>query len=398
MRTRILGLSLLLSAVACSATPTKQSNESSQNGADAVKIPSALDASELTAPLDKASIRAVETWLDDATFDAKWASMLSAPIEFFGGADAVFHADLATLPDGRLPGRETLCHGDPKLDNFGWTIVDGAGQFGDNDFDDAGYCPVAADALRNLVATDLWFGDASLDEAALEAYVATVLDDGAAVAIDPTTEPDWSSVRSKGLAKDSKGDSLVLGGETQAATADEIAAVRDLASSDPRFPSTILDVARNVRTTGGSAGWRRFWMLTQDDAGTRSIVELKEMGTPGTELGRHVNTLDPDPDTRMSVLKAYFWDADDEGDHFGVNVLDGRFLVRDRLTRANPKPDKMTQAQILDMVQAEASLLAQRHRRAWGHVKGDKLTVWLRDSAAVLTARWRAAYTAAGGK
>ena len=129
---------------------------------DSLKISSALRGSDFDAALTKASIRQPQTWLDDAAFEVKWESMLSAPIELLGGASSAFHADLAVLPAKRLPGDEVLCHGDPKIDNFGWTLVDGVAVFSDNDFDDAGFCPVAAEALRYLLATDLAFGDPDL--------------------------------------------------------------------------------------------------------------------------------------------------------------------------------------------------------------------------------------------
>jgi len=360
-----------------------------------VKIGDALRLDEFTKHLDRRSIRALQFWIDDATFDLKWTTMTSAPIEFLGGASSMYYRDLKSLPSSRLPGHQTLCHGDPKLDNFGWQLVDGTGVFSDNDFDDAGYCPVAADALRYLVATDLWFADPSLDDLALEAYVDTVDHEDDAVAIDPTLEPTWADVRTKGLKKDTSGDTIVLGGEGQAATSDEIAAVTDLASTEWRFPPTVLDVTRDVRTDGGSAGLRRFWALTEDVDGTRTIIELKELTEPGTEFGRHADTLDG-PD-RFDVLKPYWWDSADELDHYQIELFGSRFLVRDRLIRANLKPDKMSRAQIENAVQAEASLLALHHRDAWGHVKKTQLRNWLRDSAETLTTRWRDAYTADGG-
>jgi hypothetical protein len=392
MRSPLLFAALALLPVAC-ATPTPEDSPSTT--AEDLKIKSSIQPSELGLSLDKTSIRALQTWVDDATFEAKWTSMLSAPIEFFGGAASSFHADLATLPAKRLPGHEVLCHGDGKFDNFGWTVVDGTAVFSNNDFDETGYCPVAADALRYLVATDLWFGDPTLDEAALTAYVSTVHKATNQVAIDPTTEPDWAVVRSKGLAKSTAADLLKLGGEVQAALPDEVAAVRALAAADARFPSNVLDVTRNVRTSGGSAGLRRFWLLTEAASATRTIIELKELTTPATEFGRFTQTADG-PD-RFDVLKPFWWGAPDTGDHFTVYLLNGRFVARDRFLRTNPKPDNMTPAQITNMVQAEASLLAAKHRSGWGSVNQAKLQTWLRESAATLTARWRAAYTAAGG-
>jgi len=389
----VVALAAVLAVPACSGAASEDVSSASD---EALKVPAALAPGDFPAPLDKAAIRGLQTWLSDAAFEVKWANMLKTPIDFFGGSDSAFHADLATVPHKRLPGGEALCHGDPKLDNFGWTRVEGQGVFSNNDFDDGGFCPAAADALRYLVATDLWFADAALDAAALNAYVATVAHKSNAVTVDPTTEPVWADVRTKGLAKDTSGDKIVLGGEVQAATADEVAAVRALAAGDARFPRTVLDVTRDVRTDGGSAGFRRFWLLTQDDAGVRTILELKETGDYGTSFGRQSQTIDPGK--RFDILKKFWWGTRDAADHFGLEFSGARFLLRDRLTRANPKPDKMTPAQITNMVEAEASLLALAHRDAWGHVKSDKLAAWLQASAATVTARWRATYVAAGGK
>jgi hypothetical protein len=361
---------------------------------EAAKLPSSLSQHEFGPLPDRDSIRELQFWIDDATFDTKWTTMLATPIDFIGGSDSAFHADLATLPAKRLPGKEVLCHGDPKLDNFGWTLVDGAGVFSDNDFDDSGYCPVAADILRFIVATDLWFGDPDLDSAAIDAYVATVDDKDNAVTVDPSDEPAWADARAKKLAKETSGDLIVLGGEVQAATADEIAAVDQLVD-DWRFPPTILDVTRDVHSDGGSAGLRRFWALTEDYDGTRTIIELKELTIPGTELGRH--SIDIDGPDRFDILKPYWWGSAAETDHYIVDMLDSRFVARDRMTRTNPDATKLSSKQLDNMIRAEASLLALRHRKAWGKVHDDDLTKWLTKSGRTLSDRWRAAYLAAGG-
>lgn len=187
----------------------------------------------------------------------------------------------------------------------------------------------------------------------------------------------------------------MLGGAVEPATTEESSAVRALATADARFPQTVLDVARDVRTDGGSAGLRRFWLLTEDEIATRTIVELKELTIPGTEFGRFSRTLDGAD--RFDVLKPYWWGATDDRDHFTVYVLGGRFLARDRLTRANLKPDKMSADQVTNAIQAEASILGMHHLRAWHRVKAGPLGDWLRDSAATLSARWRDAYAAALG-
>jgi len=368
---------------ACSASSPKPAAPDASP--DAPGFPAPLAPGDFAQPLDKAHIRALQTWLDDATFDVKWTGMLATPIDFLGGADSAFHADLPVLPGGLV-----LCHGDAKLDNFGWTLVDTTAVFSDNDFDDAGRCPAAADALHFLVSTDLFYGDAALDAAALSAYIDTLRSATATIAVDPTTQPAWDTLRSDGVDQATHSDSLALGGEVQAATSDEATALRALAAADPRFPTSVLDVARDVKTTGGSAGMRRFWLLVEDATHPRTILELKELGTPGTEFGPHDLTYDG-PD-RFDVLKPFWWDVAAPHDHFSVDVLGGRFVVRDKFRRANPKPDALTQAQRLDMLAAEASLLANRHRDAWAGVDPDVVAGWLRESSVTLVARWRAAF------
>ncbi len=360
-------------------------------GPDAAALPAAIAPGDFPGPLDKAFIRSLQSWIDDPTFEVKWTGMLASPIDFLGGADSAFHGDLASRATP-LPGDLVLCHGDAKLDNFGWTLADGSGVFSDNDFDDAGGCPAAADALHFLVTTDLFFTSGSFDAAALAAYVDTLRDPGAAIAIDPATQPAWDDVRTQGVDKATSNDKLKLGGEVQAASPDEASALDALVAGDARFPTTIVDLARDVQTTGGSAGLRRFWLLVEDAQHPRTILELKELAKPGTEFGTPFQAYDG-PD-RFDTLKMYWWDRPVPDDHFEVSVLGGTFVVRDRFKRQNPKPSDLSVSQALDMITAEASLLATKHRAAWQGTDRDQLQAWLRDSAATLTQRWRAAYDA----
>ncbi|HUJ62992.1 MAG TPA: DUF2252 family protein, partial [Kofleriaceae bacterium] len=357
-------------------------------------LPAAVEPADFDHPLDEAYIRGFQTWIDDAGFDVKWADMMTSPISLLGGADSAFHADLASRA-AALPGGEVLCHGDAKLDNFGWTLADGAGVFGDNDFDDGGLCPAAADALHYLLATDLWFDDPDLDTVALDAYIAVLESDSNVVAVDPTTQPDWDTLLDDGVAKDTKKDAIALGGEVQAATSDEVSAITALVAGDPRFPSTLLDVAQDLRTTGGSAGLRRFWLLVEDATHPETIIELKELTIPGTEFGPHSATYDGP--NRFDVLKPYWWSTADLGDHFTVYVLGSRFLARDKYTRTSVDPTTLTAAQVQNAIQAEASMLAHKHRAAWAGYDPEAVRAWLSASAQTLIGRWRAAFTAGGG-
>src|SRR5256885_6784776 len=133
-------------------------------------LPAPIAAGDFDHALDKAYIRAPQTWIGDAAFDVKFTAMLQAPISFLGGADSAYHADLASRPVA-LPGGEVICHGDPKLDNYGWIE---SGVMSNVDFDDGGACPAAADILHFVLGIDLALGNQGLDDVALDTYIDTV--------------------------------------------------------------------------------------------------------------------------------------------------------------------------------------------------------------------------------
>jgi len=388
-----LAVGLACACAACGGKPATSADATPLADAPA-PLPAPIGPGDFPRALDEAFIRAPQTWIDDAGFAVKWQAMLAAPIEYLGGADSAFHADLAQR-SAALPGGEVLCHGDPKLDNFGWVLAVGPTGYSDVDFDDAGACPAAADVLHFLVATELQFGDPARDSAALDAYIATLADDSAAVAIDTSWAPAWDTVRSDGVDKATGASTFHHGGEIEAPASDELAAVTALHDADARFPTTLLDVARDVKTTGGSAGLRRFWLLVEDASHPRTIIELKELATPGTELGPHSTTYDGD--TRFDTLKPFWWQAAAPRDHFAVTLLGSRFVARDRFGHVVADATKLTATQIDNALLAEASLVARRHRTAWAGIDPIALRAWLAASAQTLAARWRASYLAAGG-
>jgi hypothetical protein len=384
---------LLLALAACSGNGAPASPDGPADVAPDAGFPAPIALGDFPHPLDKPFIRGLQTWIDDPTFEVKWTAALATPIDFLGSADSAFHADLASRT-AALPGGDVLCHGDAKLDNFGWAFEDGTALFSDADFDDAGHCPAAADILHLVVATDLLFADPALDMQAIDAYVDTLRSAANAIAIDATTEPVWDTLRSKGVDKATHGDVLAIENNIVAATPDERTALAALVAGDARFPTTLVDVAREVRTDGGSAGLRRYWLLVEDAVHPRTIIELKELSPPGTEIGWHGTPLDGAD--RFDILKPFWWATPAPNDHFEVSVLAGTFVARDRFARDTLDPTALTTAQHANAIQAEASLLAIKHATAW---LGDLslLESWLATSAQALTARWRQAYAVAGG-
>lgn len=358
-------------------------------------FPQAIMPGDFPHALDKPFIQGLQTWIDAATFEVKFTASLDTPIGFLGSADSAFHADLASRSMPALPGGDVICHGDAKLDNFGWTLQGGAAIFSDSDFDDSGHCPAAADILHFVVATDLLFADPALDTQAIDAYIDTLASASNAVAIDPTSQPDFDDLRDNGVDKATKNNRFKIEDDIVAVTSDERTALTDLAVADTRFPTKLVDVARELRTDGGSAGLRRYWLLVEDDDHPRTVIELKELSPPGTEIGWHPTTLLDGAD-RFDVLKPFWWGVPALDDQFRVTVLGGTFVARDRFRRDNPDPDKLSTAARANAIQAEASLLAIKHAAAWtGDVS--PLKTWLQTSSTTLIARWRDAYTTAGG-
>lgn len=390
MNARVFVCCLLLG---CSNPASSVGPDAAPVDASTISLPPPIDPSDFGHALDRAYIRSFQTWIDDAAFDTKWAAMVTARSAFLGGADSAFHADLASRSTP-LPGGEVLCHGDAKIDNFAWIHIDGQSVFSNGDFDDGGACPAAADILHFLVATDLFFGSPELDQAALDAYVAALASDATAPVFN-LAAPRWDNVRMDGVDKATKNGQLSHGGEIEAASSQEVAAITSLVAGDARFPTQLVDVARDVVTIGGSAGLRRFWLLIEDAQHPRTIIELKELATPGTEFGPHSTTYDGAD--RFDVLKTYWWNAPVERDHFGVTLLNARFLARDRYARVSVDPTTLTFGEIESALRAEASLLGIKHRAAWSQYDIDALEAWLQASAVTLTTRWRTAYTLDGG-
>jgi hypothetical protein len=388
--------SALAFATGCSAPAAEPDAANRPSTADEADLKAAkpLSAKSFGAPLTKAALRASNDNLPDDLFETKWAASLAeSPLMFFRAYPGAYHADLAQVAPASLPGAETVCFGDAHLENFGFLRLDGDTRFLYNDLDDAGYCAASVDAVRYFAAIRLAYDDDALTTDLVEAYVDGLKDASRRADIPASLAPDWSSVREKGLAKVVADDRFVPGGKDGLGPAsEEIAAgVRATVAALPALAGAqILDVAVLDRTSGGSGGLARYWVLLNPSPGTsgpkKTIYELKETALPGTERGRSSEVFDAD--TRLDELKALLWYTDTDSDYVDVSLFGRTFLLRDRLAKKSVDLTELSNKDRRKVLEAQVGLLAARHAAAFDKVKKDDLRPWLLGSATTIARRW----------
>jgi hypothetical protein len=381
---RLLVIAGVLALAACAGADDESAEQS-----DAVssKDGGALRGGDFNGDLDRPFLHSASPTLTDDEFALKYkASIEAGAFMFFRSYPGAYHKDLARVKPSRLIMNEGLCFGDPHPENFGFLRISGATRFGYNDLDDSGYCPVALDALRYFSSLRQLL-DGQSDAAAsfdviLEQYVDTVKDLSRAKSVPASLEPDWKKENEKLVSK-ATGDTdrLLLDDDVVAPTAAERAAVTAV------VPSTVLDVARVLRDAGGSGGLARFHVLVDRAPSPRTVVELKELVTPGVEQGLHQRTLSASE--RLPVLKSAFWSTTSTDDNVAVTVQGTRFLMRDRAAKSRidiKGLDKKTREKVL---LAQASEMARVHSATWGDIDKDRIRRWLEDGSKTVAERWQ---------
>jgi hypothetical protein len=395
----LVALALPLGACSEPAAPSADATSPAADESD-LKAAKPLSAQSFGKPLTKAALRASNDNLPDDLFETKWqASLATSPVMFARAYPGAFHADLAQVDAKSLPGGETLCFGDAHPDNFGFLRLGDATRFLYNDLDDSGFAKASVDALRYFAIVRLYFGDEKLTADLVEAYVDGLKDAARRESIAPSLAPSWADVRKKGLDKVVSNDRFVPGGKDGLAVAsgDIAKAVRQAIASVPALAKAeVLDVATLDRSSGGSGGLARYWALLNPSPGTngakKTIYELKEMATPGTERGRSSETLEPA--TRLAELKLTLWDTDTDSDYLETKLLGRRFLLRDRLAKKSVDLAELSKSERTRVLATQAGLLAARHALSLEGVKKDDLRPWLLESSRVVAERWDTFYRA----
>lgn len=259
--------------------------------------------------------------------------------------------------------------GDPHLGNFApLPIADATGrrhmEFVNIDFDDAGTAPFILDYIRYVVAVEATFPKSKKRDLE-EAYVKGL--NGKSVKapeslneITDVTVAQYDEMVTEHLEKstDSAGFKLKDG---------KLEAYRGRIKREEMakaFPGKkVIDIARRLKDRGGSADGIRIWVLTEDSAGKRAIMELKEWEKPG--VSHYQNQ--PATGVWLREVRAAFWPGLD-GSSYDLTEIDGTlFWVRPKgqglvdVPYSSEKREKMEFA--ADLAVFDANLLGLAHGR-----------------------------------
>lgn len=293
-------------------------------------------------------------------------------------------------PEKRL-GEVGVAFGDAHHENFAFVRIGGKTVYGLNDFDDSGRAPVDDDAAHYFTELALQY-DEDLARKAIAQYVATVDDPDRAVTLEEPSEKKWEDRTERQLAETTrrKGFRYNKVRSLRPATADNRRNVEQAIDGDRRFAGKqIVDVGELIRTKGGSAGLRRFWVLL-DEGGARSRIELKELGEPG--VVRSGVDQEGDAARRIDEVKHAMWGGDTDGDWFVLEVDGVAYLARDLDSFDKINVDDLKGKQLERVLMAQASVLAGVHRAAWKGVDKGEIEKHLTARTEQLAGAYREAH------
>ena len=328
---------------------------SNQNRRD-IQSSGTADLDFPTPAISLQTLKASYSHLDEMTFQKKLADALhDGPVMFFRSFVNTYYADIATQLDTK---DMVLCFGDPHPENFGFLEFPSGTRFVFNDFDDSGYCPLQADALRYFVAVSLTYGDPKLTQDLVHEYVQILQDKKKSTRLDKDFFPKLSNRRDKLLKKYIQGNAFVDAKEYNKIPDTQKKQMLSDLSKDKTFAGTpVLDLVQVPHEGGGSGGLQRYLLLIENLKG-KELVELKELAEPGTQYGKW-----PHPTwtfaERLVELKAEFWQETPQfyhAIHFNKN-----FLVRSRI-HESVELNKLAGEELNDYLLVQAGMLADHHK------------------------------------
>lgn len=316
--------------------------------------------------------------LSDEAFQAKLAASLTSPLLFFRSYVNSYYRDFALFPHS---GRMIACLGDAHPENFGFIEFDERTRYVFNDLDDGGDCPLELDALRYFTAVRLTYQDEELLRELLSEY-ARVRQGGAPRPLPEALQTELAPRRQSLLLKLTRNSLFIPAPEYATLGPKEHAELKQALSQLPLLKSyRVLDFVEVVRSSGGSAGLTRYWVLVARGK-WRDILELKEEAKPGVSF----LTSGAARPERLAELKEKVWQESPRFYH-SVKFQNKTFLLRSR-TKESISLHKTKSKLIPSLLKAQVGLMGEHHRRqhpGWdeGELK------WHEASAKQLAARYQ---------
>ncbi|MCU0653839.1 MAG: DUF2252 family protein [Polyangiaceae bacterium] len=355
-------------------------------------IPMQEDDFRPARELTRAFFRATNPHLSHEEFEAKWQKSFDSPLRFFRSFPQAYYLDLTCFQEDHVPGRVLWCFGDLHPENFGYLTFKQGLRYVFNDLDDSGPGLVALDALRYFTALQLTNNDRHETNELIDFYRDVMRDPSRGTRLPASMAPDPIALREKELRRYVTQEGLfLLGGDSRLGNlAEEEGKVLLHAFSQHPWLSTLkpLDLAERDRPHGGSGGLRRFWVLVRqpperDEA--FDILEFKELTKAAITWGRQFTLLED----RVEHAKREVWRGLDTQDHETIILGRSEFLVRSRLGRSSFDIDDLKKKERRAVFEAQISLMAAHHRRAFEAHEYQDLDDWLQLSVRVLARRYR---------
>ncbi len=323
-------------------------------------------------------LRAPYAHLSDDAFRAKLAASLTSPLLFFRSYVNSYYRDFAQFPHS---GRVIACLGDAHPENFGFIEFAGRTRYVFNDLDDGGDCPLELDALRYFTAVLLTYQDDELLGELLREY-ARARQGAAPQPLPEALQVELAPRRQSLLLKLTRNNLFIPSPEYASLGPKEHAELKQGLAQLPLLkPYRVLDFVQVVRSSGGSAGLRRYWVLVARGK-WRDVLELKEEAKPGVSF----LTSGAERPERLAELKEKVWQESPRFYH-SVKFQNKTFLLRSR-TKESISLDKTKSKLIPSVLKAQVGLLGEHHRRqhsGWDEAEQK----WLEASARQLASRYR---------
>ena len=330
--------------------------------------------------ISKEYFRADYKNLSSEDFDIKWQESLESPLLFFRSYVKTWYREFSTL---KSVGPIGYCLGDAHPENFGYLWrQDGSYPYVFNDLDDSGLCPIAADALRYLIALSLYTQDGDLVEQVASEY-ARVLKGGENRKLPIWAYKSWQKKNEKNLKKYVEGATLKPGKLEKVQPEERLIIESALKGMLPSF-YMVQDVASYVKTSGGSAGLKRYWILVEDkNASIRDILELKPYLQPATY---HERWALPSDHNDPLTAAAFIYGKQMDLVSFGQVTIDNRLYQLRSRTKSDLDLEDLSFAEQEEIFLLQVGLIAKHHRR---YVKDvDTLTKWLSSQVSLATHRY----------
>lgn len=223
--------------------------------------------------------------------------------------------------------------GDPHMGNFSVLPVKVLGgaremRFVDVDFDDAGRGPFALDFMRYVIACK------SVTSAIKRRDLQDAYLKGLALKEIAPPKQVRELLRMSVVEYDRRAEDYVTKHTTSKGFRVKVGEIEAYDASIPRstiaklFPGeSVVDVATRPRERGGSADQLRIWVLTEDRAARRRIVELKQYAKPALAYHR------PQPPVKkwLAEVRLAFWPGLDGSAYDLIDIPGaGRFWSREK--------------------------------------------------------------------